>query len=101
MRATLVSFAALVLGAHGCFPSPPGTTYKFAPGRLFPSAPDDGGYFGPTMDSGAKCCAKCESFKNCSFFTYRCDAAAAAAAAASVGVCTVTPLSPKQPFPSS
>ena len=85
-----MSLAALVLGAHlcsavvlddddvapppmpkRCFLSPPGTTYKFADGRLFPKAPMYGGYYGPTMDSGAKCCAVCESFKNCSFFTYR------------------------------
>ena len=96
MPAALVSLTAVVLGAHlcfavelesgavlddddvapppmpkGCFLSPPGTNYKYAPGRLFPKAPDDGGYYGPTMDSGAKCCAVCESFKNCSFFTYR------------------------------
>ena len=61
----------------GCFASPPGTTYKWGAGNLFPTKPDHGGNYGPTMDSPAKCCALCQSFKNCTYFTYSAGGTAA------------------------
>ena len=53
-----------------CHVAPPGTTYKWGAGNLFPNKPHHGGNWGPTMTSPAQCCALCQSFKNCSYWTY-------------------------------
>ena len=42
-------------------------TYKYAPGNLFPDAPDHGVQI---TDTAAGCCKMCLSFKNCSFYTF-------------------------------
>ena len=42
-------------------------SYKFAPGSLFPHEPNHGVKL---TDSPAHCCAMCQSFKNCSYWTY-------------------------------
>ena len=55
-------------------PTPPGgcyvdsaVSYKFAPGNLFPDAPNHGVQL---TDSAAGCCKICLAFKNCSFYTF-------------------------------
>ena len=52
----------------GCF-MVPNTNYKFAPGNVFPDDPQHPHGL-RRLDSAAKCCALCQSLKNCSFFTY-------------------------------
>ena len=47
--------------AHG--PS----SYKFAPGNVFPNEPNHGVKL---VDSPAQCCKLCQTFQNCSFWTY-------------------------------
>ena len=42
-------------------------SYKFAPGNVFPDAPNHGVRL---TDTAAGCCKTCLSFKNCSFYTF-------------------------------
>jgi len=53
-----------------CKVSPAGTTYKYAKGPVFPGKPYYGGIWGPSLVSPSQCCELCQSFKNCSFWTY-------------------------------
>merc|ERR1719469_1129824 len=57
-------------GPMKCNVDPVGTTYKFAGGNVFPNKPDHGGSYGSSLVEPSQCCALCQSFKNCSFWTY-------------------------------
>jgi len=57
-------------GPMKCNVDPAGTTYKWGAGNLFPDKADHGGSYGPTLVDPSQCCALCQSFKNCSFWTY-------------------------------
>lgn len=54
---------------RGCFVGPPATSYKYAPGNVFPSDPLHPHGLRLT-DSPVQCCATCQALKNCSFWTY-------------------------------
>ena len=61
-----ISTNGTISSGHGCAITQGAVSYKYAPGNVFPTAPNHGVQL---VDSPAQCCALCQSLKNCSYWT--------------------------------